>query len=149
MSPVVVLVLPALGAFVYGVVFVDSVRLVVTSPWPVGDQIGRLLIVIDLFLVGATLLIAAIRLYELLVRRVDVAGPRPHALPAWLEIRDLNDLKAHVLAMIVLATAVSFVEVLVGGGGGREVLELGAGGALMIGAITAFLAFGGQGRGGG
>ncbi len=149
MSPVVVLVLPALGAFVYGVVFVDSVRLVVTSPWPVGDQIGRLLIVIDLFLVGATLLFAGIRLYELLVRRVDVAGPRPHALPAWLEIRDLNDLKAHVLAMIVLATAVSFVEVLVGGGGGREVLELGAGGALMIGAITAFLAFGGQGRGGG
>lgn len=146
--PVVVLVLAALGAFVYGVVvFVDSVRLVVSHPWPVGDKIGRFLIVIDLFLVGATLLIAAIGLYELFVSRVDAAGEQPLGLPAWLEMRDLNDLKARVLAMTVLVTTVSFVEVLVGGGGGREVLELGGGGALMIAAITAFLAFGNAGRG--
>lgn len=146
--PVVVLALAATGAFVYGtVVFVDSVRLVVDDPWPVGDKIGRFLIVIDLFLVGATLLIAAIGFYELFVSRVDDAGSHPYALPAWLEMRDLNDLKARVLAMIVLVTAVSFVEVLVGGGSGREVLELGGGGALMIAAITAFLAFGGPPRG--
>lgn len=137
------LVLAALGAFVYGgVVFVEAVRAVVAHPWPVGDKVARLLVIIDLFLVGATLLIAAIGFYELFISRVDAGGTRSNQLPAWLEMRDLNDLKARVLAMVVLVTAVSFVEVVVGDGSGRRILELGAGDALLIAAITIFVAFG-------
>lgn len=140
--PVVVLTLAALGAFVYGVVvFVDSVRLVAVHPWPIGDKIGRFLVVVDLFLVGATLLIAAIGFYELFVSRVDAGAAKALPLPTWLEMRDLNDLKARVLAMIVLVIAVSFTEVLAAGGSDRRILELGIGGAVMIGAVTAFLAF--------
>lgn len=145
MIPVTVLVLAALGAFVYGaVVFVDAVRLVVDHPLPVGNKIGLFLLVVDLFLVGATLLIAAIGFYELFISRLDAGGAKRLTLPPWLEMRDLNDLKARVLAMIVLVTAVSFVEVVVDAGPGQQVLELGAGSALVIVAITVFLRYGNQ-----
>lgn len=93
--PVVVFV-AALGAFVYGtVVFVDGVRTVVDHPIPVGNKIGLFLVVIDLFLIGATLLIAAIGFYELFVSRVDV-GNDTRMVPQWLAMRDLNDLKVRI-----------------------------------------------------
>ena len=86
---------------------------------------------IDLFLIGATLIIAAIGLYELFIARIDPANlHRP--LPAWLEMNDLNDLKARVIAMIILVCAVTFTDVLlefakddagraVPGRGGRDI----------------------------
>lgn len=145
--PVVVLVFSALGAFAYGTdVFVNSVGDIIEHPLPVGNKIGLFLLVIDLFLIGATLLIAGIGLYELFISRVDVGGGDPR-MPAWLEMRDLNDLKARVIAMIVLVAAVSFVEVVVDLRGGSQVLEVGAGVALVIAALTAFLRLSGQGRG--
>ena len=145
--PVVVLVFSALGAFAYGTdVFVNSVRDVIEHPLPVGNKIGLFLLVIDLFLIGATLLIAAIGFYELFISRLDV-GTGVSRMPAWLEMRDLNDLKGRVIAMLVLVAAASFVEVVVDFRNGHEVLELGAGVALVIGALTAFLRLSGQGRG--
>ena len=144
--PVVVLVLLALAAFAYGVaVFVDGVGEVVAHPFPVGDRIGLFLLIIDLFLIGATMLIAAIGFYELFIGRVR-AG-RARRLPGWLVMNDLNDLKARVVAMIVLVAAVSFVEVLVDQGGGLGVLEVGGGVALVIVALTVFLRQGGHGGG--
>jgi uncharacterized membrane protein YqhA len=143
---VVVLLLAALGAFVYGAaVFVQGVRQVVADPFPVGNRVGLFLLVVDLFLVGATLAIAGIGFYELFIgwSRREGGGP----MPAWLQMRDLNDLKARVLAMIVLVASVSFVEELVDAGSGLRVLELGGGVALVIGAITAFLRFGGHAGG--
>lgn len=144
--PVAVLVLAGAGAFVYGTyVFLSSVRAVVEEPLPVGHRIGLFLAVVDLFLVGATLLIAAFGLYELFVSRVDPGGvPR---LPGWLEIHDLNDLKARVIAMIVLVAAVSFVEVLVDQPDALALLELGGGVGLVIVALTVFLRYGGGPRG--
>lgn len=136
--PVVVLVLAAIGAFVYGTdVFVDSVRRVVTDPLPVGSKIGLFLLVIDLFLIGATLLIAAIGFYELFLGPLDVGGSR--RMPRWLQMHDLNELKARVIAMVVLVAAVSFVEVVVDQESGRRILETGGGVALVIAALTAFL----------
>jgi uncharacterized protein (TIGR00645 family) len=146
--PVVVLVLSALGAFVYGTdVFVHSVRNVIEHPLPVGNKIGLFLLVIDLFLIGATLLIAAIGFYELFISRVDAGGVSQ--MPKWLEMRDLNDLKARVIAMIVLVAAVSFVEAVVDLASSRQILELGAGVALVITSLTVFVRFGGQGHGDG
>ncbi len=143
--PVVVLVLSALGAFVYGAdVFIHGMREVIDRPIPVGNKIGHFLLVIDLFLIGATLLIAAVGFYELFISRIDAGSIR---MPRWLEMRDLNDLKARVIAMIVLVIAVSFVEVVVDYTSGMQVLELGGGVALVIAALTAFLRLGGQGRG--
>jgi uncharacterized membrane protein YqhA len=136
--PVAFLVLAALGAFVYGAaVFVDSVINIVRHPFPVGHNVGLFLLDIDLFLIGATLLISAIGLYELFIGDIRVGGIA--RMPAWLEMHDLNDLKGRVLAMIVMVLAVSFVELAVDEDSGLKTLEIGGGVALVIIAVTVFL----------
>jgi uncharacterized membrane protein YqhA len=137
MIPAAFLLLAALAAFVYGAaVLVDLVVVIARHPFPVGHQIGLFLLDIDLFLIGATLLISAIGLYELFIGEIRVGGT---PMPAWLEMRDLNDLKGRVIAMIVLVLAVSFVELAVDEDNGLRVLELGGGIAVVILALTAFL----------
>ena len=143
--PVVVLVVAAVGAFAYGAeVLVNSVGEVVRHPTPVGNKIGLFLLIVDLLLIGATLLIAAIGLYELFISRVD--SPGASQLPEWLQMYDLNDLKVRVIAMIVLVAAVSFVEAVVDAESGLQVLELGGGIAAVILALTLFLKVSGQGH---
>jgi uncharacterized membrane protein YqhA len=140
--PVVVLVLSALAAFAYGAaLFIWALAEVIPHPFPVGHKIGLFLLDIDLFLVGATLLISAIGFYELFISKVD-AGGRGAGMPPWLVMRDLNDLKARVVSMLVLVAAVSFVDVVVGFSGGQDILYLGGAVALVIAALTAFLRFG-------
>jgi uncharacterized membrane protein YqhA len=140
--PIVVLLLAALGAFVYGTyIFVHSVRQITDHPIPVGHQIGEFLLDVDLFLIGATLLISAVGFYELFVREIKFG--KETRIPAWLEMRDLNDLKGRIIAMIVLVLSVSFAEVVVDAYSGRHALELGSGIALVIGALTVFVRFGG------
>jgi uncharacterized membrane protein YqhA len=142
--PVVFLVLAALGAFAYGIaVFVNGIMTIADHPFPVGHQLGLFLLDIDLFLIGATLLISAVGLYELFVREIRDEGAR---MPAWLNMHDLNDLKARVIAMIVLVIAVSFAEEAVDVQGSLRLLELGGGIALVIVALTVFLLLTGHGR---
>lgn len=139
--PVVVLVLSGIGAYVYGIVYaVHSVVHIADNPF-VPRNLQLFLIEIDLFLIGATLIIAAIGLYELFVARVDPANTR-RPLPAWLEMNDLNDLKARVINMIILVTAVSFADVLLEFGNALELLYLAAGVAVFIVALTFYLRFG-------
>ena len=88
---------------------------------PVRHQIGLFLADIDLFLIGATLLITAIGFYELFIRQIHLNGPT--RIPGWLDMRDLNDLKARVIAMIVMVVSVTFVEVVVDSPSGEQVLE--------------------------
>jgi uncharacterized membrane protein YqhA len=142
--PVAFLVLAALGAFAYGIaVFVHGIMTISDHPFPVRHQLGLFLLDIDLFLIGATLLISAVGLYELFVREIRDEGAR---MPAWLNMHDLNDLKARVIAMIVLVIAVSFAEEAVDVEGSLRLLELGGGIALVIVALTAFLLATGHGR---
>jgi uncharacterized membrane protein YqhA len=142
--PVAFLLLAGLGAFVYGAyVFVESVRQIVDKAYPVGHQIGLFLLDVDLFLIGATMLISAVGFYELFISENHLG--RTTRLPAWLDMRDLNDLKGRVIGMIVLVVSVSFVEVVVDAPTGRQALDLGAGIALVIVALTIFLRLGGHG----
>jgi uncharacterized membrane protein YqhA len=60
-------------------------------------------------------------------------------------MRDLNDLKGRIIGMIVLVVSVSFVEVVVDAPSGRQALDLGAGIALVIVALSIFLRLGGHG----
>ena len=62
--------------------------------------------------------------------------------PDWLRMHDLNDLKARVISMIILVSAVSFANVVVESKGGLDTLYLGVGVAVVIAALTAFLRFG-------
>jgi uncharacterized membrane protein YqhA len=136
--PVAFLALAGFGAFAYGIaVFIHSIDSIVSHPFPVSHQVGFFLLDIDLFLVGVTLLISAIGLYELFIR--DIPSDHAAGLPPWLEIHDLNDLKGRVIAMIILVLSVSFVETAVDSPDGRQVLELGGGVALVIVALTVFM----------
>jgi uncharacterized membrane protein YqhA len=145
--PVAVLLLAGLGAFVYGTaLFVYSVGHIVEDAFPVKHQIGLFLADIDLFLIGATLLISAVGFYELFIREIRLHGSV--RIPAWLEMRDLNDLKARVIAMIVLVVSVSFVELVVDSPNGQQALEAGGGIAAVIVALTVFLRLGGHGNDG-
>jgi uncharacterized protein (TIGR00645 family) len=147
--PVIVLLLASVASFAYGTyVFIRSVAGIVDDPRVTSQNLGFLLLLTDLFLVGATLMIAAFGLYELFISRIDSedAGIR---LPGWLRMHDLNDLKARVISMIILVAAVSFVDVVVEFKGGLETFYLGAGVAVVIAALTAFLRFGRPGSGDG
>jgi uncharacterized membrane protein YqhA len=144
--PVVVLVIAAAASFVYGAsVFIWSAIHTIADPFPVGDRIGIFMLVVDLYLIGATLLISAIGLYELFISRVDPGGERSH-LPGWLVMNDLNDLKARVVSMLILVTAVTFVDVVVESHGGLDIFYLGIAVAVVIVALTAFLRYGTGGR---
>jgi uncharacterized membrane protein YqhA len=136
--PIAVLILAGFGAFAYGIaVFIHSIDSVVSHPFPVGHQVGYFLLDIDLFLIGVTLLISGVGLYELFIR--EIPDDQAASLPTWLQIRDLNDLKGRVIAMIILVLSVSFVETAVDSPDGRQLLELGGGVALVIVALTVFM----------
>jgi uncharacterized membrane protein YqhA len=141
--PVVVLLLSAFGAFVYGtVVVIHFVTDIAAEPFAV-HNLRLFLTEIDLYLIGATLMIAAFGLYELFVAKVGAAGGRrPLPLPAWLEMTDLDDLKARVISMIILVTAVTFADVLLEFHDELDVLYLGTGVAVFIVALTVYLRFG-------
>jgi uncharacterized membrane protein YqhA len=140
--PVIVLLLSALASFVYGTdVFVRSVTNFVEKPQLTGHNLGFLLLLTDLFLVGATLMIAAFGFYELFLGRIDANGPSMR-LPGWLKMHDLNDLKARVISMIILVAAVTFTDVVVESKAGLDTFYLGAGVAVVIAALTAFLRWG-------
>jgi len=140
--PVIILLLAAFSSFAYGTdVFVRSVSRVVEDPELTSHNLGFLLLLTDLFLVGATLMIAGFGFYDLFITRIDGDSPSLR-LPDWLRMRDLNDLKARVISMVILVAAVTFVDLVVESEGGLNTFYLGAAVALVIAALTAFLRFG-------
>jgi uncharacterized membrane protein YqhA len=140
--PVIVLLLAALSSFAYGTdVFVRSVASVVDDPELTSHNLGFLLLLTDLFLIGATLMIAAFGFYDLFIGTIGVSG-RGVRLPGWLRMHDLNDLKARVISMIILVAAVSFVDDVVESKDGRDTLYIGIGVGVVIAALTAFQHFG-------
>jgi uncharacterized membrane protein YqhA len=139
--PVAFLLLSALASFVYAVaVLFNTMGQVGGHPFPAGHHIGSLLLVFDLFLIGSTALISAIGFYELFIG--DIRRDGVDALPGWLSMHDLNELKSRVVSMIVLVLAVSFVEQAVDSSNGPHILELGGGVTAVILALTVFLRWG-------
>ncbi len=140
--PVIILLLAALSSFAYGTdVFVRSVANVVEDPQLTSHNLGYLLLLTDLFLVGATLMISAFGFYSLFITGTE-AGGLSLRLPRWLRMHDLNDLKARVISMIILVAGVTFVDVAVESKDDLNTLYLGGAVALVIVALTAFLHFG-------
>lgn len=136
--PVALLLLSAIGAFAYAIaLFVHSVQSIGEHPFPAGHQVGLFLLDIDLVFIGATLLISAVGLYELFIG--EIGGSAAVSVPSWLDMRDLNDLKNRVIAMIVLVISVSFTEAAVDFPDGLQLLELGGGIAVVIVALTIFI----------
>jgi uncharacterized membrane protein YqhA len=140
--PVTFLLLDAAGSFVYGAdILVRTADGDIGAPAKIGGRLGIFLIVMDTFLVGATLMIAAFGFYELFVIRKERVRHRAW-LPSWLRMRDLEDLKARVVSMLILVAAITFVDIVVESHDKRGILFLGLGIAVVIVALTAFLRFG-------
>jgi uncharacterized membrane protein YqhA len=139
--PVTFLLVSALASFIYAVaVLFNTIGRVAAHPFPAGHHIGALLLEFDLFLIGATALIAAIGFYELFIGDIRVGGR--DLLPGWLAMHDLNELKSRVVSMIVLVLAVTFAEEAVGSPDPLQLLEFGGGITAVIIALTVFQRWG-------
>jgi len=138
--PVVFLLLDAAGSFIYGTdIFVRTASDVISEPAKIGGRLGIFLIVMDTFLVGATLMIAAFGFYELFVIKGEPSGSL--WLPKWLRMHDLEDLKARVVSMLILVAAITFVDRAVESQDQQEILFLGIAISIIIAALTTFLWF--------
>jgi uncharacterized membrane protein YqhA len=145
--PVVVLLLSGIAAFVYGTIIAVNSGISIAGHPFAPHNLRLFLVEIDLFLIGATMIIAAFGLYELFIARISPASLR-WPLPRWLEMNDLNDLKARVISMLILVVAVTFVDELLEFSDPLGILYLSAGVAVFIIALTVFLRFGSDARNG-
>ena len=91
------------------------------------DTIVDVLTAVDAILLGTVLLVIGYGLYELFVdTRLEV--------PAWLQVRDLDDLKSKLIGVVVAIIAVVFVGVFVDANRASDVVSYGLGaGALVSG----------------
>ena len=88
--------------------------------------------IVDLFLLGTVFYIVALGLYELFIE--------PNiGMPAWLEIRTLDDLKNKLVKVVIVVLGVLFLGHVVSWDGERDLLPLGAAIALVVAALTWFL----------
>jgi uncharacterized membrane protein YqhA len=88
--------------------------------------------IIDLFLLATVLYITGLGLYELFIdNRIKV--------PAWLEIRNIDDLKGKLASVVVVILGVVFLGQAVKWEAGKEILPFGISVALVIGTLTYFL----------
>jgi len=115
------------------VAVVQAVISAIVDLTPLKDTIVSVLTAVDALLLGTVLLVIGYGLYELFVD----SGIK---VPAWLHIRDLDDLKSKLIGVVVAIIAVIFVGVLVDASRAADVLSYGAGaGALVVGlAIFAY-----------
>ena len=88
--------------------------------------------IVDLFLLAIALYLISLGLYELFIDdTIDV--------PKWLAIHNLDDLKEKLVSVIIIVMSVLFLGKLVDWDGKSDLLNPGAGIALMIAALTYFL----------
>ena len=93
--------------------------------------------VVDVFLIAITMYIIGLSLYVLFV---DDTLP----LPSWLKVRDLEDLKANLVSLVIVVLAVMFLREAVAWGGSDDILSFAAALALMIAVLVLFLAVKGK-----
>ena len=87
---------------------------------------------VDIFLIAIVAHMIGLGLYRLFV---DPDLP----LPAWLKIRDLDDLKSNLVSSIIAVLAVLFLREAVGWDGQRDLLAFSGALALIIGVLTLYL----------
>jgi len=87
---------------------------------------------VDVFLLSTIFYIIALGLYELFI-------DDNLALPAWMRVHDLDDLKEKIIGVVIIVLGVFFLEKVVTWKDQLSFLELGISIALVIVALTYFL----------
>lgn len=123
------LLLMGQGSYAMILAVVDTI----TNNYGLKETIVEVLTAVDAILLGTVLLVIGYGLYELFIDAdLDV--------PAWLRVRDLDDLKSKLIGVVVAIIAVVFVGVFVDSNRASDVISYGVGaGALVLGlAIFAY-----------
>lgn len=127
----------ALTVLIYGLIEVVQLVVVTIETGSVSRSGAKALALelietVDLFLLGTVFFIISVGLYELFI------DPNV-GLPAWLEIRTLDDLKNKLIGVVIVVLGVLFLGQVVAWDGERDLLGYGAAIALVIAALTYFL----------
>lgn len=121
------LLLMAQGSIEMVMVVIDSVM----SEKYLKDTIVDVLTAVDAILLGTVLLVIGYGLYELFIdTEIDV--------PAWLQVRDLDDLKSKLIGVVVAIIAVVFVGVFVDSNRADEVVAYGVGAGALVAGLAVF-----------
>lgn len=134
-----VVALPAVGSIV------GSFVLMVIGLWEIGravvnllnfqtalkDSVVGILTAVDTLLLATVLLVIGYGLYELFVD--DTVK-----LPAWLEIRSLDELKAKLIGVVVAIIAVVFLGALTDAKDANDVMLTGIGAGVVVLGLAAF-----------
>lgn len=121
------LLLMAQGSISIMMVIVDAVL----NEAYLKDTIVDVLTAVDAILLGTVLLVIGYGLYELFVdTRLEV--------PAWLQVRDLDDLKSKLIGVVVAIIAVVFVGVFVDANRASDVVSYGLGAGALVSGLALF-----------
>ena len=86
---------------------------------------------VHFFLIGTVLYITGMGLFQLFIRPLD--------LPDWLKIDDIEELELNLVGVVVVIIGVNFLDVIFNPDG-KNLLQFGAGYALVIAALAFFVA---------
>jgi uncharacterized membrane protein YqhA len=114
----------------------------IVSAYVLKESIVDVLTAVDAILLGTVLLVIGYGLYELFI---DSEIP----VPAWLRVKDLDDLKSKLIGVVVAIIAVVFVGVFVDVNRADEVMAYGIGSGALVVALAAFAWASRKGGGGG
>lgn len=134
-----VVALPAIGSIIGAIVLmiigiVEIGRAIIVlfdSAVPLKESVVTILTAVDTLLLATVLLVIGYGLYELFV-------DSSVRLPAWLEIRSLDDLKAKLIGVVVAVIAVVFLGYLVDAKDANDVMLIGIGAGAVVVGLAAF-----------
>lgn len=135
--PVICIMLAAAGLILFGAGLTARMLYDIVAAGSLDSKLAKGLLVssielADLFLLGTVLYVIAIGLYELFI-------DDSVAVPAWLEIHTLDDLKDKLIGVVIVVLGVVFLGQVITWDGTRDLLSFGAAVALVIGALAYFL----------
>lgn len=137
-------IMPVIGSFVAGIsilvlstirliqVLVDTIMVAEISSKVLKSLVLGMLEVIDIYLLGIVFYLISMGLYELFF-------DENVALPGWLEINSLDDLKSKLVSAVILVILVQFLGLVLSGPGDSSLLSPGAAIAVVIFAATYFI----------
>lgn len=128
--------LSALAVFIYGAIFVGvAVWDAATGGLPNEENLKHLTLQLveatDAFLLGTVLYIVSIGFFQLFIDS-DLA------IPGWMRITDLDQLKSKLVGVIVVLLAVTFLGKVSNWQGGDDIFYLGASIGLVVVALSYF-----------
>lgn len=128
---VLALLVAALAALVWGVVKTGQTAISLLADPVKGPSVVEFIEVIDIFLIAVSIYVFALAIYELFIGKLN--------LPDWLVFVHFDDLKQKLVSLLVLIIGITFLKNFAESKDMQGSLLLGVAGAVMAGALIAFI----------